>query len=313
MNLTTATPVEIDTILAGLYHVEPGLIHGVQAAAAGVRSSAGIFNLALDGKPSEYARPTPVEGTTADAEAILQARVDADSGSYEYSEGAYAARALARLAQAREALAANKAEQAPLHAEFKRRGGWSRSFVAQHAHSSMDCSTCNNGIRPTRFGWLPAVSGMTEAEIVTALGSDACTVCYPTAPVATAPGRSVFTITEQEAIDARNAKAAKRAAKDAKDAADALIDPATGQPIKDTHSWGCKEKAATSEYVDSAAYIAALDDPSIDYDAAGRREECVAFIARFVAAMAAKHGKSEEQVVADLAKKVAARIKRDYR
>jgi hypothetical protein len=48
-----------------------------------------------------------------------------------------------------------------------------------HVHSSMYCSTC----RPTTtYGWLPELSGKTEADAVDELGPNLCSVCFPTAP-----------------------------------------------------------------------------------------------------------------------------------
>ena len=62
--------------------------------------------------------------------------------------------------------------------------GWSRFFLVTssvgHIHSSRSCSTC----RPTTtFGWLPGLSGKTEAEAVEAHGPALCSVCFPSAPV----------------------------------------------------------------------------------------------------------------------------------
>lgn len=60
-------------------------------------------------------------------------------------------------------------------------GGWTRFYRVQHIHSSQRCSS----FRPTtRIGWLPDVSGLTEAEAVAAHGAILCTICFPTAPVA---------------------------------------------------------------------------------------------------------------------------------
>lgn len=121
------------------------------------------------------------------------------------------------------------AEMAPLEAEFAARGGWTRAFVVAdgHVHSSMDCSTCNNGIYPTEFGWVTEFSGKTEAEVITAAGSRACTVCYPNAPV-DAPAGRIFHATEVEAQKARDERAAKKAAADAKKAANAFGPYRTG-------------------------------------------------------------------------------------
>ena len=75
----------------------------------------------------------------------------------------------------------NAAAQAPLHAEFARRGGWTRAFLVVggdgHVHSSMDCSTCNRGVEPTRFQWMVEFSGTTEAEVVAAAGWRATVTC----------------------------------------------------------------------------------------------------------------------------------------
>lgn len=72
-------------------------------------------------------------------------------------------------------------------------GRWSRFFLVRggHIHSSMACSTCNNGHEPTEFGWLPELSGLTEAEAVKAHGAILCTVCFPSAPVEWTNGREL--------------------------------------------------------------------------------------------------------------------------
>jgi hypothetical protein len=58
--------------------------------------------------------------------------------------------------------------------------GWSRFFLVQHIHKSQYCSS----FRPsTRIGWLPDVSGLTEAEAVAEYGAILCTICFPSAPV----------------------------------------------------------------------------------------------------------------------------------
>lgn len=63
--------------------------------------------------------------------------------------------------------------------------GWARFFLVTggHIHSSVACSTCNNGNSPTQFGWLTQLSGLTEKEAVEAHGAILCTVCFPSAPV----------------------------------------------------------------------------------------------------------------------------------
>jgi hypothetical protein len=94
-----------------------------------------------------------------------------------------AERTVAGLAEHRAQLAEVLAETEPLDAVYGEHL-WSRFFLvtssAGHIHSSMHCSTC----RPTTtYGWLPELSGATEAEAVEAHGPALCSVCFPTAPI----------------------------------------------------------------------------------------------------------------------------------
>lgn len=64
--------------------------------------------------------------------------------------------------------------------------GWNRYFFVPggHIHSSRSCSTCNKSpLRPTRFSWLPEISGKSIEDAIKAYDSTLCTVCYPDAPV----------------------------------------------------------------------------------------------------------------------------------
>jgi hypothetical protein len=83
----------------------------------------------------------------------------------------------AELARLDEAIAA---DNAVWHAN----GCWNRFFMVPggHIHATMNCPTCNKGLEPTTFGWLPQLSGLTEAEAVAAHGAILCTVCFPSAP-----------------------------------------------------------------------------------------------------------------------------------
>ena len=71
--------------------------------------------------------------------------------------------------------------------------GWTRFFLVRnnggHIHKDMNCQTCNKRGKATKFGWLPELSGQSEAEAVAAHGAILCTVCYPTAPVEWTDGR----------------------------------------------------------------------------------------------------------------------------
>lgn len=107
------------------------------------------------------------------------------------------------------------AEAAPLQAVYNA-CRWARFFLVRngngHVHSSLHCTTC---YPTTEYGWLPELSGRTEADAVAEFGEKMCTVCFPSAPANPAyhgPGRR-----DAEAIAARQAeKAARQATKDAK-------------------------------------------------------------------------------------------------
>lgn len=64
---------------------------------------------------------------------------------------------------------------------------WSRYWLvvssSGHIHRSMDCSTCNNGQKPTSFVLKPSLSGSSDADAVAALGAALCSHCFPDAPV----------------------------------------------------------------------------------------------------------------------------------
>lgn len=84
-----------------------------------------------------------------------------------------------------EAIAVLTEQIRPLDAEFLRRGRWTRFFLVPggHIHRTLNCSTCNRGRTMTDFRWLPALSGLSDADAVTAHGAILCTVCFPDAPV----------------------------------------------------------------------------------------------------------------------------------
>ncbi|QLF84543.1 hypothetical protein SEA_RIE18_61 [Microbacterium phage Rie18] len=90
-----------------------------------------------------------------------------------------------RVAELTEQIAAIREEAAPLKAtaiayDKANYEGWNRFFLVQHIHNSQHCSS----FRPTtRVGWLPSVSGLTEAEAVAEHGATLCTICFPSAPV----------------------------------------------------------------------------------------------------------------------------------
>jgi hypothetical protein len=138
-DLTTMTPVEIDTELAEI----------------NTRYYAKMRDMHLSRRYLEAAEAN---------RATALARGRADLVSYDDRDIAhYKAKVEEHL---KAALAISK-EGAPHHAEFNRRGGWFRAWLVDnasgHIHSSMDCSTC---YPTTEFVWLPEYSGRTEAELI---------------------------------------------------------------------------------------------------------------------------------------------------
>ncbi len=81
----------------------------------------------------------------------------------------------------REEIAAAHAVVEQLEQVWRDNGRWNRLFmVGGHIHSSTACHTLHAA---TQIGWLPDLSGESEAEAVTAYGSVLCTHCFPSAPV----------------------------------------------------------------------------------------------------------------------------------
>ena len=86
-------------------------------------------------------------------------------------------------------LAARRAlpEYATWQAAEARYTGWTRFYAGAkgHIHNDMNCPSCNKGNRPTIFGWLTDLSGLTADDVIAAYGPTLCTVCFPNAPVET--------------------------------------------------------------------------------------------------------------------------------
>lgn len=160
MDLSTKTPVEIDTTLAEIY----GRYYD---------------------KQGEIARQA---GYADDLRKGLEKKAQGDL-TYSLYTQEQLDDTLRKVESLWEQASAILGEASPYNAEYNRRP-WTRFFLVQnnggHIHSSQDCSTCYS---TTRFGWLPNLSGQTEPEAVAAHGAILCTVCYPTAPVEWTDGR----------------------------------------------------------------------------------------------------------------------------
>ena len=229
INLATATPPEIDAVLADLdYERYAAMIRKIELWQAADKAR----NYVHYDWRTRTSKPRPDLARAAELEA---------------------------LAQEQEAIEAAKAdEMIPYQEEFSRRGGWTRAFLVVnngtgHVHSSQACHTC---YPTTQFHWVTKFSGHDEAEIVEAAGERACTICYPSAP-AYVLNRPTALFTRDE--EAKQAARAEREAKKAAALAASVIDPDTGKMLFKT------ERGATNEIawrLDS--YLRYEDDKYLD-------------------------------------------------
>lgn len=174
-------------------------------------------------------------------------------------------------------------------AEFHRRGGWTRSYLVTdgHAHRTNRCPTCHRGGQRTPMHRFWEFSGMNEEEIVKRAGERACTVCYPSAPVAKgleAPKSVMLTPEEKKRAEQRDAETARRAEKKAKAAINAITQP-DGTELRDEMDKDGRQRGsvvktlrtARSELKQECWYQYAWGD------ADGRHERNIQHLARAVA------------------------------
>lgn len=148
LDLTVATPAEIDYAL--------GPVHYRHAVALNQ-----LIHARGDLAKLRRHQPTSRWGEQLLAEA--EANVD---------------RYVAEVETAGEALA-------EFQAEWDRRGGWTRSWLCVtsghgHFHRTHQCQTLRN---TSQLALAYSLSGLDDATLVAMAGSDACTYCYPNAPV----------------------------------------------------------------------------------------------------------------------------------
>ena len=102
--------------------------------------------------------------------------------------GRQAGEAVERYREAKAALDEAQAALRDQDQEWFEHGRWSRFFLVTgvHIHHSTACHTL---YPTTQIGWLPELSGETEADAVEAHGALLCTICFPSAPVEWTDGR----------------------------------------------------------------------------------------------------------------------------
>ncbi|MEH0110669.1 hypothetical protein V6N00_13245 [Tersicoccus sp. MR15.9] len=293
-------PQDIDVELAGLYSELSTAKQRVAGAARGLHYTAG------DSKTGPYGRG-PWKMTDQEAYDVVAAKNPEHADLAFYDE---------RVAKVEEIAAVIE----PLNVEYAARP-WPRAFLATssdgHVHSSMRCPTCNRGESATQFQWMTDYSDQSEEDIVAAAGYRACTTCYPSAPIGdkhTLPTKMLShdEVSKEAARREREAKAVEKAhAKAAK----AIAGPDGGPLVliaphpngwNETESFTTEASAVqwlVGEHVDNARHAQRGDHQYVaDVEEAQRL---------LVDALVAKHGTSREEQEEIIAKKVAAKKKRE--
>lgn len=253
----------VDTAIADLYEAAFKAEAMVSRAERDVREAAGQKRVRFT---SNY------EGSLADAMTLLSGLVE-EGDSAVYASGWHTPSSVLDALQA----ARDNADEA--HRAYEEAAvqyaGWSRFFAVMggHIHSSRRCNTC---YPTTRFGWLPALSGLTEADAVDMYGDMLCTICFPSAPVEQTT--SMFDgLTRVEREAKRAERAAEKATRDAKKAAKTLDTPIT----VDRYGWVGNDtperietvhaaKMQIKKYIDDSAPNAWRGVQSMDADKVAR-------------------------------------------
>jgi hypothetical protein len=285
MDLTTATPVEIDTALLGAYGKIADLTSQQHRLTATV------------------------------------SRIDAaEPGSYQSMLPAYSPENRAKLVAEIDALQKRiweilDAEVYPREAQYNDRR-WTRYYLVDnsngHVHKDEHCDTC---FPTTRYAWLVEQSGMSAEELVVLAGEKACTVCFPWAPVDILKQKTKLEAPERKA--ARLEREAKKAEREAKKAAKAIANP-DGSPLE-VFDWRVPERQrqtrnglvtepAHDRFQTLATLAAARSWLADQYEAWRGNNGTHRNVNNVAEAIAHKEGKTAEVVIEE-AKKRAARRK----
>lgn len=292
MNISTSTPAEIDAEIARLQSERAPRAARVDTIFDTLHSAVG------DEKVSSY-RFGPSSWAMTDTEVLAKASAG------EYDGVAYlASRGLAALtayAVTLDAIRTLDAQIAPLENEYVARDRWTRAFLATstngHIHASTGCSTCRI---TTTFHWFTELSGHAESEIVSLAGADACTVCYPSAPVYDLKRpRSIFSTDEKAAQQARAEREAAKAERAATREAKALLPG--GESLRFVDAYGSRESISTLH----AAQKFLTDNAERKQLSWGRDD--VDGVALVSEAVAAKTGETVAEVLAAAEKRASKR------
>jgi hypothetical protein len=184
MEITTATPAEIDTEIARLM--------------GSIRDQRNAIDRARKTIAMEHRFPAPDGSVNTRRIGQCQAIIGA------------ATQVMERL----------EAQVVPLDAEYSRRDGWTRYFLVDndngHVHYDASDRRCSRTPATIHY-WLTSESGKTAEEVIEQAGSAICTLCFPDAPVdSVRRPRGYHTPSELQRRAQAAERAAKRAAKETK-------------------------------------------------------------------------------------------------
>lgn len=298
--LASQTPSDLDNQLAEFYYQTVVNQDRADAALADAqRIAARVYKTVTN--------PQEIQDTW---DTTLQRLLDEEEAGSLHPNGHAALRSYRTSLKFHEESKKAREEGRPFHQEFERRGGWSRAFLVSnsngHVHSSMNCSSC---FPTTRYEWVTDFSGKNEDEIIEAAGERACTVCFPNAPVATLnKPTQMFTKEERDKAARKDAREQAALAKKQKQIAAALTPDGSPFTTEFTDWYGHAskesfktERTATTWVIDGM--IRSKLYPHTDQSAKEARD-------RVVSAIAEKHGRSFDEVEAELVKKAEAKSKR---
>jgi hypothetical protein len=255
------TSVEVDTELADLYcrRIEAGQVRESNAYIL-IRLAGGIV------------RERHHKVATITVEEALERGPEHKYETYNWEY------ALGKYQKAVDEVEAICQRESVLNAEWEREQ-WSRFFIVRnnngHIHSSLYCSTC---YPTTQYGWLPELSGLSEADAVESQGSILCSVCFPSAPVEWTNGES------KASAEAKAERARAKAEREAKRLEKALLPD--GSELRVGRDWLKTQRAAEIWLTDFA-------------DWGWSDEERLAQRQQVLKALAVKVGKTTDEVWAD--------------
>lgn len=168
-----STPLAVDTHLAELHTELSALARTASYTISRIYSEAGARREYTGRNRREQRWSKSFE----DCMTILEQRVIDHINDYK---GREAAETLRKYETTADEVRAKELEIEEIEKLYT---GWSRFFLVTsstgHIHSSTHCSTCRF---TTTFGWMPQLSGKTEADAVKTCGPALCSVCFPSAP-----------------------------------------------------------------------------------------------------------------------------------